>query len=215
MDQTKTCAGTSAPIVGAADKPLGRGLEDVSHLFFSQRRNEAPGSDRASGRSPQLAHPQSGSQAHTVLLQPNTSVTRDQLATMLWEAACALEEGLRAIDACIPCPPCGEIDFLALDRTNQLTIIDFDTTPNDGLLLRGIGHFDWIVRNIANVRRMYAGRAINFSVPPRLFLLAPQFSLLLRSVTRHIGRPRMNWVRYHVVDVSGEHGILFEHVVGE
>jgi len=210
MDQHKTGVGTSAPIVGAPDKPLGRGLEEVSHLFFSQRRHETVAGGHASVPSPQLAH-----SARTVPLQPSTSATRAELAIMLWEVVGALEEGLRGIDRCIPCPPCGEIDFLALDRTNQLTIIDFETTPNDGLLLRGIGHFDWVVRNNANVRRMYGGRAVNFSLPPRLFLLAPQFSLLLRSVTRHIGRPRMNWVRYHLVDVSGEHGILFEHVVGE
>lgn len=210
MDQHKTGVGTSAPIVGAANKPLGRGLEEVSHLFFSQRRREAAAGDHASVRPPQLAH-----SARTVSLQPSTSSTRTQLATMLWEVVGALEEGLRGIDACIPCHPCGEIDFLALDRTNQLTIIDFETSPNDGLLLRGIAHFDWVVCNNANVRRMYEARAVNFSVPPRLFLLAPQFSLLLRSVTRYIVRPRMNWVRYHVVDVSGDHGILFEHVVGE
>jgi hypothetical protein len=142
-------------------------------------------------------------------------VTRDQLAVILRDVTSDLAEGLRGIDANIPCPPCGEIDLLALTRGDQLTIVDFDTTPNDGLLLRGMGHFDWILRNILNVRRMYSGQPIDFSHAPRLFLVAPQFSPLLRSVARQIARPQIDWVKYHVVDVSGGLGIFFERVVAE
>ena len=126
----------------------------------------------------------------------------------------ALEEGLRPIDAKVPCPPCGEIDLLAVDRASRLTIIAFETTFNDGLLLRGLGHFDWLVRNMPNVQRMYRGQALNVSLPPRLVLLAPQFSALVRSVARQITRPQIDWVRYHTVDVSGGPGILFEPVAG-
>jgi hypothetical protein len=48
------------------------------------------------------------------------------------------------IDANIPCETSGSIELLALDGKNQLAIIDLDH-PDDGLLLRGIDHFDWIV----------------------------------------------------------------------
>lgn len=213
MDQNKTGVWTSGQGIGRTDKPLGRGLENVSHLFLSSRTDEAAAGEPTSGRSPERANRQPRSGVGTVLLRTCTSVTKDQLASMLRGLEGALEDGMRGIDASIPCHPCGEIDLLALDRANQLTIIDFDTTSNDGLLLRGIGHFDWVVCNIPNVRRMYPGQVINFSLPPRLFLVAPQFSPLLRSAARQIGRPQINWVRYHVADVSGGLGILFEHVV--
>jgi len=199
---------------GAQDRPLGRGLEDVSHLFLSRKTGEAPASDRAAVRSPERSSPPPGSQACIALLRP-APVTRDRLAGALMEFDGALEEGLRAFDAKIPCRPCGEIDLLAVDRASQLTIIDFDMTFDDGLLLRGIGHFDWVVRNMPNVQRMYREQAVNFSLPPRLFLLAPQFSPLLRSVARQITRPQIHWVRYHTVDASGGPGILFEPVVDE
>jgi hypothetical protein len=188
-------------------RPLGRGLQDVSHLFLSQRAAETAASDQAEDRS-------LGSRGGIALLRP-APIPREQLAIVLMELDGALEEGLRAIDANIPCHPCGEIDVLAVDRAGQLTIIDVDTTTNDGLLLRGIGHFDWVVRNMPNVPRMYREETINATLPPRLFLLAPQFSPLLRSVARQITRPRIQWVRYHTVDASGRPGILFEPVVGE
>ena len=209
MDQNEP--GGSA---GRPDRPLGRGLEDVSHLFLSHRTGEASTRDRAAVRSPEHSSPPSGPRGGIALLRP-ASVSSAQLAIALMEFDGALEEGLRAIDTKIPCPPGGEIDLLAVDRASQLTIIDFETTFNDGLLLRGIGHFDWVVRNMPNVQRMYRGQAVDFSLPPRLVLLAPQFSPLLRSVARQITRPRIHWVRYHAVDGSGGAGILFEPGVGE
>ena len=209
MDPNET--GSSA---GAQDRPLGRGLEDVSHLFWSRKIGEASASERAPVRSPERSPPPPASRGGIALLRP-ASVTRDWLAVALMEFDGALEEGLRAFDAKIPCHPCGEIGLLAVDRASQLTIIDFEITFNDGLLLRGIGHFDWVVRNMPNVRRMYPEQAVNFSLPPRLILLAPQFSPLLRSVARQITLPRIHWVRYHTVNASGALGILFEPVVDE
>jgi hypothetical protein len=193
-DQNET--GGSA---GAPDRPLGRGLEEVSHLFLSHRTGESPAPRARAG----------------ITVLRSAPITRDRLASILMECDGALEEGLRPIDAKVPCPPCGEIDLLALDRASRLTIIDFETTFNDGLLLRGLGHFDWLVRNMPNVQRMYRGQALNVSLPPRLVLLAPQFSALLRSVARQITRPPIDWVRYHTVDASGGPGVLFEPVAGE
>ena len=201
---------------GAHDRPLGRGLEDISHLFLSHKTADASPRTGAPVLSPgpeSSAPP--GPRGNAVLLRP-VQVTRDRLAAILpldWSGA--LEEGLRTIDAKIPCYPCGEIDLLAVDRTSKLTIIDFDTTLNDGLLLRGLGHFDWIVRNTQNVQRMYPAQHVDASLPPRLILLAPQFSALLRRVMRQLTLPQIQWVRYHAVETLAGPGILFESVTGE
>jgi hypothetical protein len=214
MEENKAdgSAGSEGP--RRSDKPLGRGLEDVSHIFLSQKAGVATTNDQAATRSLERSSPPPGPRGGTALLRP-ASLTKERLAALLMECADTLEDGLKAIDTSIPCHPCGEIDVLAVSRTSQLTIIDFDTTPNDALLLRGIGHFHWVVRNLPNVRRMYREQAINFSLQPRLVLLAPQFSLLLRSVARQITCPQVQWVRYHTVDVSGGPAVLFEPVVGD
>lgn len=187
---------------GEYGRPLGRGLEDVSHLFLSHRTADASGTTAAPTPSP-------------ILLRP-VHVSRDQLAATVppdWSAA--LEEGLRTIDVGVPCPPCGEIDVLAVDRTSKLTIIDFDTTANDGLLLRGIGHFDWIVHNTQALRRMYPAHGFDGSRPPRLILLAPRFSTLLRRAMRQLTRPQVQCVSYHAVETAAGLGILFEEVTGD
>ncbi len=201
------------PDAGRADRPLGRGLEDVSHLFLSQPAE--PGN--TDPRSPWAARPLPREEVppSPIVLRPAAQVTREQVGAALREFPAALEPGLRIVDAGIPCAPCGEIDLLAVDRASQLAILDFDTTAGDELLVRGLGHVDWAVRNVPNLRRMLRGQAINFSLPPRLFLLAPRISSRLLCAARQISRPQLEWVRYHLVEGPGPAGILFEPVAAE
>jgi hypothetical protein len=196
------------------DRPLGRGLEEVSHLFLSQR-GEQPGPEPAAGWRPERPPPRQEPAPDAVLLRAAAPLTRGQVAAALKSVEGGLESGLRVIDFEIPCAPSGEIDLLAVDRTNQLAIIDFELNAGDEILIRGLGHFDWMVANQPNVRRMFRGQVINFSLEPRLFLLAPQFSSRLRGVARQIQRPRIDWVRYTWVDVSGQPGILLEALPAE
>jgi hypothetical protein len=145
-------------------------------------------------------------------LQRVDGLSRAQLAAILRDRNVGLEEGLTIIDDSVPCPPAGEIDLLALDRASQLTIVDFDVTGDDGLLLRGLGHVDWIVRHLPNVRRMYTGRAINFSAVPRVLLVAPRFSETLTRVAHSIAGSSVECVKYHAVHVNGGFGVFFERV---
>ena len=212
-NQQKVEVPASAPSVGRAARPLGRGLEDVSHFFMSQtqaRAREIIG-DRASEGAPVRPVTRTG----VVLLRPGQPLTGDQLTAALKECPGALEDNLRVIDARVACSPCGEIDLLALDRADQLTIIDVETTRGDELLLRGVSHVDWVVRNVANMRRMYPGCRIDFPRQPRLFLIASRFSPCLRSAVRLITRPDIRCLRYHGVEISDGTGIFFEHVGGE
>lgn len=190
-------------------------MEDISHLFLSGRSGGAAANEHLPGSSLQRTTSQRGSGPGAVLLGPRTSLTRDQLAPLLKEFHGALEEGLRPIDSEIPCPPCGEIDLLGLSRANQLTIIDFDTNPDEGLLIRGIGHADWVTRSMPIVRRMYPGHGIDYSLPPALMLVAPQFSPILRRVARQIARPTIKWIRYNALELSPGLGIFFERVEDE
>ena len=186
----------------AKARPLGRGLEDVSHVFLSAKTSEVPA-------QPGVAVP-------AAVPLRSVHVTRDRLAEILpldWSGA--LEEGLRTIDVRVPCHPCGEIDVLAVDRGGKLTIIDFESTVNDGLLLRGLGHVDWIGRNASGVLRMCPTQGVDFSLSPRLILLAPQFSTQVRRAMRQLTRPQIQWVRYHAVEAPTGVGVLFEPVTGE
>lgn len=215
MDQNTTGSGAGAEGGGRLDRPLGRGLEDISHLFQSARSAEAAANHHPPGSPPQGATSPRGSRAGAVLLGSKTSLTRDQLALLLKEYHGALEDGLTSIDSEIACPPLGEIDLLGLSRSHQLTVIDFDTNADERLLIRGIGHVDWVARNMPIIRRLYSGHAINYSLPPALMLVAPQFSPMLRSAARQVAHPTIKLVRYYALESSGGIGIFFGCIEGE
>src|SRR5437867_12776858 len=106
MDDGKT-DGLRAP--DRVDKPLGRGLEDVSHLFLSPKAPEAASNDHAATRSTARPSPPPGSRGGIALLRP-ASVTREQRAGLVMEFAGALGEGLMARDTNTPCQPCRQLD---------------------------------------------------------------------------------------------------------
>jgi hypothetical protein len=195
-------------------RSLGRGLEDVSRLFVPQT-SEAGAREPASGRASEQAAVRPNARAGAAVLRLGDPVTRDQLIATLRECQGALDGGMRTVDTRIPCGPRDEIDLFALDRTNQLTIVDVEIAPGDGLLLRGVGHVDWVNRHRPLVQRLYPDWMIDASRPPRLVLVAPQFSPLLRNAVRQITRPDIACFRYHGVALSGGTGILFEPVARE
>ena len=193
-------------------KRLGRGFEEISHLFMSQPPDQPalrPSERPALARFP-LEH-----DASLVLLKPHRGVAKDRLIAALQEFSGDLEEGLRVIDAKVACDPCGEIDMIAVDGANQLTIVDVGTIPNDGLLLRGIDQCEWVLRNFASIGRMYHGYGIDVSRQPRLLLVAPQFTALLERVACQMTRPRIDLMKYHVLEGLAGNGIFFEHSAGE
>jgi hypothetical protein len=211
MEQPKPVS-PGAPGPGRPDRPLGRGLEDVSRVFLSPEREEQV-PDAGTIRRAVRPLPRDDSARNTVLLRAAAQIDRVQLAEALRDFEGALEEGLRIIDCDIPCGPCGEIDLLAVDRASRLAIIDFETASSDELLIRGLGHVDWVAGSLPNLRRMWRGYPINFSLPSRLLLLAPGFSPRLRCAARQVAGLQVDWVRYHLVQAPDRLGILFERVL--
>ena len=215
MDPGKTAPSRTTLAAARTDRPLGRGLEDVSHLFLSQTTEEATARALDSSRRLEPSDPAAADSTDTVVLSPGEPGINEHLGDVLMELVGAVEDGLRGIDTNLPCDPHDDIDLLAVDRAGQLVIVDYDTSANDRLVLRGIGHFDWIARNLPIVRRMYPGRPINFSAAPRLLLLAPDFSALALSAARQIHRPQLCCVRYRFVATPGGPGVIFDPVATE
>ena len=200
--------GPDSPAV-RSERPLGRGLEDVARVFLTQE-GARPAADNLAAPRVGRPPPRDDTSSSALLLQPAIRTSRERVTRVLRDFEGALEEGLRVIDERLPCGPCGEIDLLAVDRAARFAIIDFDPDSGDGLLVRGLGHLDWIAANAPNLRRMFRGQAINFSLPPRLFLLAPQFPARLTCAARGLAPLPIAWVRYHLAETPGGLGILFE-----
>jgi hypothetical protein len=195
---------------GRSEKHLARGLEDVSSLFLSQPAESVLA--RVEGRDIPVAASRAAQPATAIASSSSTVMSREELISLLNSSPAALEAGMRVIDLNIPCEPYGPIDLLAVDGLSQITIIDVDTSANDAMLLRAVCHFDWLLRNMPIVRRMYRGNVINFSAHPRIVLVAPQFPPMLTCAARRIATLRINCVRYHSLGMPGGPGVFFEWI---
>jgi hypothetical protein len=191
-------------------KPLGRGLEDISHLFLSQGAALPRASDRP--ENSEMTRAAAVPPQPPVVLSPSGALTLGQLAVALTESHDALGERLKVIDAGITCGACGEIDLLAADSVNRLAIIDIETNRGDAILVRALSHIAWMARSTALTRRMYQGRMIDFARQPRLFLVAPRFSAPLISAVSQVTHTEIRCFRYYGVNISGGVGIVFEQV---
>ncbi len=188
-----------------------RGLDQVSHLFLSHvAERAARGRSRNGSELP--AAPQD-IQPPKVFLT-SRPVQREQLSSLLREHLDALEDGMKVIDVNLPCEAFGNIELLALDGTDRLAIIDLDDKPNDSLLLYGIAHLNWLMSNAALLRRMYQGCVINFSLQPRLFLVAPDFSPFFQYAMHHLTSLQIQCIKYHGVGLPTGTGIFCEQVFG-
>jgi len=214
VDQHKTDSGTGRTSDHQpAERRLARGLEDVSYLFLStQATSDGAGKGETCGKPVEQSCLSSAEHVIPIVPDPSLSLNRDQLSSLLNRNTAILEAGMRAIDINLPCETGGPISLLAMDRTNRLTIIDLDIVINDSLLMCGISHFDWFVRSVPILKRMYDRHTIDFSSPPRLFLIAPHFSAVLRRVALRIVYPQITCFRFQTAAIPDGTAVLFERV---
>ena len=147
-----------------------------------------------------------------IALHACATPAEEELSDLLRRQTGAVEEGLRVVEESVPCEGCDPIDLIAVDRTDRLSIIDFDVTPTEVLPLRAMSHADWVVRNVPILRRMCQGQVVDFSLEPRLFLIAPRFSPMARRAARHITCTPIDLLTYRAVAVPNGTGIHIDRV---
>jgi len=199
----------SKPNSSHPENRLARGMEDVVHLFLTHPPGDATISP-AAGEGPSGRGPAVPSPPIVTLARPAAALAKKDIIQLLNDNADALESGLRTIDQAVPCDPSRTIDLLAVDNLSQLVVIALEAAPNDGMLLRAISQYDWIVGHVPILRKLYQGQVINFSSPPRIVLVAPEFSRPLTCAAHRIQSPRIGCYRYRAIAVPSGTAVLFE-----
>jgi len=197
-------------------RPLGRGLEDISHLFLSRpnaTRVRAP----ESSRTPDDLHVRPTGRLGVPVLRAGEPISKSQLTATLTEYPGALDAGLSVVATGVPCPPYGDIDLIGVDRARQVFIVDVEAEPSGGLLLRGLSHIDWMVNHLPTVRNLCPQCAMDTTRRPGLFLVAPRFSSALRSAVRQLGQLgqlEIACFTYRDVAVAGGTAVFLERLGG-
>jgi hypothetical protein len=91
-----------------------------------------------------------------------------------------IEEGFKMIDRQLNTVR-GPLDILGLDSGRCLTVVELKINQEDGMLMQALDYFGWVNENRDSLKRMYPNHKIDFSQVPRVILVAPSFSELMRK----------------------------------
>jgi len=85
----------------------------------------------------------------------------------------------------------GPLDVLFVDSGKALVVAELKVVEDDSMLVQGIDYYDYITRNIEGLARAYGTKNIQIDPTqrPRLFLVAPSFSVSLLNRCKWIDIP--------------------------
>ena len=115
-------------------------------------------------------------------------VSEKQLEEMVRKAPDLIEEGLKYIDHQKRTER-GPLDVLFSDSGNALIVAELKVVEDDGMLVQGIDYYDYVTSNIEGFARAYKDKKVDPKQKPRLFLIAPGFSVSLLNRCKWIDIP--------------------------
>ncbi len=115
-------------------------------------------------------------------------ISEKQLEEMVRKAPDLIEEGLRYIDHQKRTER-GPLDVLFADSGNALVVAELKIVEDDGMLVQGVDYYDYITSNIEGFARAYKDKKVDPKQKPRLFLIAPSFSVSLVNRCKWIDVP--------------------------
>jgi len=115
-------------------------------------------------------------------------VSETQLEDLVRRAPGLIEDGLRFVDH-QTFTSRGPLDVLMEDSGHALVVAELKVVEDDGMLVQGIDYYDYILSNLDGFARAYKKHKIDPGQEPRLFLIAPSFSVTLQNRIKWINIP--------------------------
>ena len=133
-----------------------------------------------------------------------------ELEAILTENPNVIEEGLSVIDTQV-ITNSGRLDILGLDSGKALVVIELKIEASDEMLWQTLDYYDWIFRNIDTVKRLYPDSDIDYSQTPRLMLIAPGFSEVIKRRAVYL-ETSVELQEYKYLEAGNEKGMLLSPV---
>ena len=115
-------------------------------------------------------------------------VSETKLEDLVRRAPQFIEEGLKFVDH-QAFTTRGPLDVLLVDSGHALVVAELKAVEDDAMLVQGIDYYDYVLRNLDGFARAYKRHKIDPNQEPRLFLIAPSFSLTLLNRIKWINIP--------------------------
>jgi len=83
----------------------------------------------------------------------------------------------------------GPLDVLLVDSGHALVVAELKVVEDDAILVQGIDYYDYVARNLDGFASAYKQHKIDPNQEPRLFFIAPSFSVTLLNRIKWINIP--------------------------
>ena len=113
-------------------------------------------------------------------------VSEAELEDLVRQAPDLIEDGVRFVDHQAFTAE-GRLDVLLVDSGNALIVGELKVAEDDGMLVQGVDYYDYVVSNLDGYSRAYRKHKISPQQEPRLFLVAPSFSVKLLNRIKWVG----------------------------
>lgn len=138
-------------------------------------------------------------------------VSEIQLEDLVRRGADLIESGLKYVDHQRGTDR-GPLDVLMVDSGSALVVAELKVVEDDGMLLQGIDYYDYIVRSLEAMARVYKNFNVDPKQQPRLFLIAPSFSVNLLNRCKWINVPISLFTYQCIEDEKGEITPVFTEI---
>lgn len=115
-------------------------------------------------------------------------ISETQLEDLVRQAPELIEAGLEFVDH-QAFTDRGPLDVLMIDSGHSLVVAELKVVEDDAMLSQGIDYYDYMVRNLDGFARAYKQHKIDSKQEPRLFLIAPSFSVTVLSRIKWLDIP--------------------------
>ena len=115
-------------------------------------------------------------------------VSEKQLEELIRKSPEQIEDGLKYVDH-QKITDRGPLDVLFVDSGNALVVAELKINEDDEMLVQAVDYYDYITTNIEGFARAYKENKVDPIQKPRLFLIAPSFSIPLLNRCKWIDIP--------------------------
>ncbi len=141
-----------------------------------------------------------------------TSISEEKLKDIITKNPRSLMDGLTFIDFQLATDEQGTIDFLGVDGTGRLVVVNFDVDSSDLMFITALSQTHWLKKNHGLIKRLFFSENIDFSLEPRILLISSGFSGKLKSAAKQTKLQNIKLVEFKYITAQGKDAIIFEEV---
>jgi len=144
------------------------------------------------------------------IVYKKAEIERGKLREIILKNPDCLQSGLSFIDIELGNVDVGIIDFLAVDKTGKLAIVNFDSEENNGMLICALSQMQWLKKNENLVKRLFFSENVDFTQAAQLIFVGPTFSEKFRSALKQLISLDIKLIGYKYVVQDTKDAIFFE-----